>query len=59
VNGVCYYSVMEMFLMVYVVITLLFLFGLTVCAFFLDYFPTSNITNFIRRYIIDQMDDHI
>ena len=49
---------MKLFILVYLILVCLFFGGLYLCVFFLERFPNSKITDFIRRHIIDENDDH-
>ena len=58
VNVLYYYWIMKAFLFLYLILVCLFIGGLSICLLFLDHFPNSKITGFIRRHIIDEMPDH-
>jgi len=57
VNVLSYYYIMKALLSLYLVFIFLFIGGISICLLFLDYYPHSKISDFIRRHIIDEMDD--
>jgi hypothetical protein len=56
VNDINYNWFMEELLTIYLILVCLLVWGMTLCTFFLGYFPKSKLSDFIRRHIITDED---
>ena len=49
---------MKELISIYLIVVCLLVWVITLSMFFLKYFPKSKTSDFIRRHIVDEIDDH-